>query len=93
MRRGSVSVQSDVVAINNHFIYQLSLTELSYSQKLIVEHTRYQDLQQKHQRMQEGYETQLKAAEAARIQALEELMQHYEARLQERSQLLAEVRQ
>lgn len=88
-----MSVQADVVAIDNPFIYQLSFTELSYSQKLIVEHTQYQELQQKHQRMQEDYETQLKAAEAARIQGLEELKQHYEARLQEKSQLLAEVRQ
>lgn len=70
--------------------YQSS-SESSYSQKLIVEHTRYQDLQQRHQRMEEEYENQLKAAEEERIQSLEELKQVYENRLEEKSQQLAEV--
>lgn len=67
--------------------------ELSYSQKLIVEHERYQDLQQKYQSMQQDYEKQLKSAHESRIKALEELKQHYEAKLQEKTQLLAQVSQ
>lgn len=70
--------------------YQSS-SESSYSQKLIVEHTRYQDLQQRHQRMEEDYENQLKAAAEGRIQSLEELKQAYESRLEEKSQHLTEV--
>lgn len=70
--------------------YQSS-SESSYSQKLIVEHTRYQDLQQRHERMEEDYEKQLKAAAEGRIQSLEELKQAYESRLEEKSQQLTEV--
>ena len=66
---------------------------MSYSQKLIVEHERFQDLQQKYQRMQEDYEKQLKAAEESRVQGLEELTQAYETKLQEKTQLLAQVSQ
>ncbi|KAK2862634.1 hypothetical protein Q5P01_002167 [Channa striata] len=72
---------------------ELKDLELSYSQKLIVEHERYQDLQQKCQEMQEDYEKQLKTKEESRIQALEELRQHYEAKLQEKIQLLAQCQE
>lgn len=70
-----------------------SFAELSYSQKLIVEHERCEDLQQKYQKMQEDYETQLKIADESRIQALEELTQQYEAKLQEKNELLTQVSQ
>uniref|UniRef100_A0A3Q4MYG6 Cilia and flagella associated protein 57 n=1 Tax=Neolamprologus brichardi TaxID=32507 RepID=A0A3Q4MYG6_NEOBR len=70
---------------------ELKDLELSYSQKLIVEHEKYQDLQQKHQRMQEDYEKQLKFAEDRKIQAVEELTKMYEAKLQEKAELLAQV--
>lgn len=56
-----------------------------------MEHEKYQDLQQKHQRMQEDYEKQLKSAEDRKIQAVEELTKMYEARLQEKAELLAQV--
>lgn len=56
-----------------------------------MEHERYKDLQQKYQRMQEDHENQLKSAEQSRIQATEELKQHYESKLQEKTQLLAQV--
>lgn len=68
-----------------------SYTELSCSQKLMVEHERYQDLQRKYERMQEDYEMQLKAAEESRVQGLKEQTQLYEARLQEKTHLLAQV--
>lgn len=82
-----LSINPACLSINQSF------AELSYSQKLIVEHERHQDLQQKYQRMQEDYETQLKVADESRIQALEELTQLYEAKLQEKTQLLAQVSQ
>uniref|UniRef100_A0A3Q1ITP4 EML-like second beta-propeller domain-containing protein n=1 Tax=Anabas testudineus TaxID=64144 RepID=A0A3Q1ITP4_ANATE len=69
---------------------ELKDLELSYSQKLIVEHKRYQDFQQKYQGMQENYENQLKSAEQSRIQSLEEQKQLYEAKLQEKTQLLCQ---
>lgn len=71
----------------------LSNTELSYSQKLIVEHERYQDLMHKYQRMQEDYEKQLRAAEERKTQALENLAECSEAKLQEKIQDLAQVGQ
>lgn len=58
-----------------------------------MEHERFQDLQEKYKGMQEDYETQLKVAKEGRIRALEELTQLYEAKLQEKTQLLAEVSQ
>eukprot|EP00066_Takifugu_rubripes_P026110 XP_011615376.1 PREDICTED: LOW QUALITY PROTEIN: cilia- and flagella-associated protein 57 [Takifugu rubripes] len=72
---------------------ELKDLEVSYSQKLVVEHTRYQDLQQKYQRMEEDYGNQLKAAEAGRLQSLEELKQVYEAQLEEKSQQLTECQE
>ncbi|XP_035517008.1 cilia- and flagella-associated protein 57 [Morone saxatilis] len=72
---------------------ELKDLELSYSQKLIVEHEKHQDLQHKHQKMQEDYEKQLEAAEESRTQALEEQTQLYEAKLQEKTQLLAQCQE
>ncbi|XP_077948631.1 cilia and flagella associated protein 57 isoform X2 [Gasterosteus aculeatus] len=60
----------------------------SCSQKLIVEHERYQDLQREHRRMQEDYEERLRAAEESTSRSLEELTQLSEAKLQEKTQLL-----
>lgn len=65
--------------------------ELSYSQKLIVEHERFQEIQLKLERMQKSYESQLQSAEDHRVQALEDLTQSYEAKVQEKTQLLAQV--
>ncbi|XP_041837670.1 cilia- and flagella-associated protein 57 isoform X2 [Melanotaenia boesemani] len=67
---------------------ELKDLEQSYSRKLIMEHEKYQDLQLKHQRMQEDYEKHLKSAEERRSQALEEITQLYEAKLQEKTRLL-----
>ncbi|XP_054473374.1 cilia- and flagella-associated protein 57 [Anoplopoma fimbria] len=72
---------------------ELKDLELSYSQKLIVEHERYQDLQHKYKRMQEDYEKQLKAVEESKIQSLEELTQLSEAKLQEKTQLLVQCQE
>lgn len=58
-----------------------------------MEHERFQDLHRKYERMQEDYEKQLKAAEESRKLATEELTQQYEAKLQEKTQILAQVSQ
>ncbi|XP_069559333.1 cilia- and flagella-associated protein 57 [Brachyistius frenatus] len=67
--------------------------ELYYSQKLILEHEKLQDLQQKHQRMKEDYEKQLKSAEDGKTRAVVELTQVCEAQLEEKTQLLAQCRE
>ncbi|XP_034441489.1 cilia- and flagella-associated protein 57 [Hippoglossus hippoglossus] len=72
---------------------ELKDLETSYSQKLIVEHERHQDLQHQHQRMKEDFEMQRKSAEEHKIQALEELTQSYEAKLQEKTQHLAQYQE
>ncbi|XP_029007881.1 cilia- and flagella-associated protein 57 [Betta splendens] len=72
---------------------ELQDLELTYSQKLIVEHERYLDLQQKCQGMQENYKKELQCAAESRNQALEELKQDYEAKLHEKTQLLAQCQQ
>ncbi|KAM4741198.1 cilia- and flagella-associated protein 57 [Anableps anableps] len=66
--------------------------EQSYTSKLIVEHKKYEDLLQKHYQMLEDYERQQKYAEKNRTQTLVEITQMYEAKLQDKTQLLAQVR-
>ncbi|XP_072239030.1 cilia- and flagella-associated protein 57 [Leuresthes tenuis] len=83
--------QSAEVAVEH--LKELKDLEHSYSQKLIVEHEKYQDLHQKHQAMLEDYEKRLKSAEESRTQALEELTQLYEDKLQEKTQLLAQCQE
>uniref|UniRef100_A0A3Q1GAX6 Cilia and flagella associated protein 57 n=1 Tax=Acanthochromis polyacanthus TaxID=80966 RepID=A0A3Q1GAX6_9TELE len=72
---------------------ELKDLELSCNQKLIVEHEKYQDLQQKYERMQKEYEMQLKSAEEKKNQALEDLTQQCESKLQEKTQLLAQCQE
>lgn len=60
--------------------------------KMIVEDKKYKDLQQRHAQMQENYERLLKCAEENKSQALGELTKMYEAKLQDKTQLLAQVR-
>lgn len=67
------------------------IAEGSYSQKLIVEHERFKDLQCEYERMQQDYEEQLRVAAENSSRALEEQRQQYEAKLQEKSQLLNQV--
>lgn len=87
MSPGTVSISLSCRSVNQSF------AESSYSQKLIAEHERCEDLQQKSKKMQEDYETRLKIAEESRIQALQELTQQYEAKLQEKNELLTQVSQ
>ncbi|KAM5248101.1 cilia- and flagella-associated protein 57 [Ctenodactylus gundi] len=63
------------------------------NQKLLLEYEKYQELQLKSQRMQEEYEKQLRDNDETKSQALEELTEFYEARLQEKSSLLEEAQE
>lgn len=65
--------------------------ECCNNQKLLLEYEKYQELQLKSQRMQEDYEKQLRDTDETKSQALEELTEFYEAKLQEKSTLLEEV--
>lgn len=65
--------------------------ECCNNQKLLLEYEKYQELQLKSQRMQEEYEKQLRDNDETRSQALEELTEFYEAKLQEKTTLLEEV--
>ncbi|KAM9859970.1 cilia- and flagella-associated protein 57 [Aulostomus maculatus] len=79
--------------VSGKHIQELKALEFSYSQKLIVEHERHQDLQRKCQNMEVNYEEQLKALAESKSRALEELTQLYEARLQEKAQLLTQCQE
>lgn len=57
----------------------------------MVEHERYEDLMQKYQKMQEQYQTQLKVAEESSCRTVTELTQLYDAKLEEKAKLLAQV--
>lgn len=65
--------------------------ECCNNQKLLLEYEKYQELQLKSQRMQEEYEKQLRDNDETKSQALEELTEFYEAKLQEKTGLLEEV--
>lgn len=58
---------------------------------MLLEYEKYQELQLKSQRMQEEYEKQLRDNDETKSQALEELTEFYEAKLQEKTGLLEEV--
>lgn len=66
--------------------------ECCNNQKLLLEYEKYQELQLKSQRMQEEYEKQLRDNDETKSQALEELTEFYEAKLQEKTGLLEEVK-
>lgn len=56
--------------------------ESANNKKLMSEYEKYQELQSKSQRMQEDYERQLQEMENAKENALEELTEYYEKKLQ-----------
>ena len=57
----------------------------------MIEYEKYQELQSKSQKMQEDYERQLAETEESKEQALEELTEYYETKLQEKTTLLDQV--
>ncbi|XP_046518710.1 cilia- and flagella-associated protein 57 isoform X2 [Equus quagga] len=72
---------------------ELQDLECCNNQKLLLEYEKYQELQLKSQRMQEEYEKQLRDNDETRSQALEELTEFYEAKLQEKTTLLEEAQE
>uniref|UniRef100_A0A667XCB5 Cilia and flagella associated protein 57 n=1 Tax=Myripristis murdjan TaxID=586833 RepID=A0A667XCB5_9TELE len=73
---------------SKHLDQALSLTQNYGSQKQLLQHEQYQELQHQSHVMQEEYERQLVEVEERRERGLEELMQLHEAQLQEKTQLL-----
>lgn len=65
---------------------------MSCSQKLTVEHEKYEELSQKYDLMQEEYKTQLKVSEESSCQTVAQLTQLYDAQLEEKAMVLAQVR-
>ncbi|KAG8437072.1 hypothetical protein GDO86_007955 [Hymenochirus boettgeri] len=63
---------------------ELNDMETVNNQKLLLEYEKYQELQVKSQRMQEEYEKQLHELEESKNQALVDVTEHYEAKLQEK---------
>nr|XP_054950351.1 cilia- and flagella-associated protein 57 isoform X6 [Pan paniscus] len=72
---------------------ELQEMECCNNQKLLLEYEKYQELQLKSQRMQEEYEKQLRDNDETKSQALEELTEFYEAKLQEKTTLLEEAQE
>ncbi|KAL6068558.1 hypothetical protein STEG23_000961 [Scotinomys teguina] len=72
---------------------ELQDLECCNNQKLLLEYEKYQELQLKSQRMQEEYEKQLRDNDETKSQALEELTEFYEAKLQEKTSLLEEAQE
>ncbi|XP_005410690.1 PREDICTED: cilia- and flagella-associated protein 57 isoform X1 [Chinchilla lanigera] len=72
---------------------ELQDLECCNNQKLLLEYEKYQELQLKSQRMQEEYEKQLRDNDETKSQALEELTEFYEAKLQEKTTLLEEAQE
>ncbi|XP_021105559.1 cilia- and flagella-associated protein 57 isoform X4 [Heterocephalus glaber] len=72
---------------------ELQDLECCNNQKLLLEYEKYQELQLKSQRMQEEYEKQLQDNDEIKSQALEELTEFYEAKLQEKTSLLEEAQE
>ncbi|XP_075386789.1 cilia- and flagella-associated protein 57 [Tenrec ecaudatus] len=72
---------------------ELQDLECCNNQKLLLEYEKYQELQLKSQRMQEEYEKQLRDNDETKSQALEELTEFYEAKLQEKTALLEEAQE
>ena len=56
------------------------------------EYEKYQELQSKSQKMQEDYDRQLEEMESSKEQALSQLTEYFETKLQEKSGQLEQVR-
>lgn len=56
------------------------------------EYEKYQELQSKSQKMQEDYDRQLEEMEASKEQALSELTEYFETKLQEKTGQLEQVK-
>ncbi|XP_066537794.1 cilia- and flagella-associated protein 57 [Hoplias malabaricus] len=75
--------------IERHSMEQQDL-ESTNNQNLLLEYEKHQELQLKCQKMQDSYEEKLKQLEDGKVQALEEISQFYEAKLQEKVLILGQ---
>lgn len=66
-------------------------TESSSNQKLMLEYEKYQELQLKLHHFQLEYEQQLHGMEESKTRALEDMMQSYEAKMEEKMMLVNQV--
>lgn len=57
-----------------------------------MEHEKYEELQQKYDMMQEEYKKQLKVSEESSCQTLAQLTRLYDAQLEDKAKVLAQVR-
>lgn len=76
----------------NRLCFPFSPAETSCSQKLAVEHEKYQELNQKHESMQEDFRKQLKVLEESSGKTVAQLTQLYDTQLEEKAKVLAQVR-
>lgn len=67
-------------------------TETSCSQKLTVEHEKYEELSHKYHLMQEEFKKQLQVSEESSRQTVAQLTQLYDGQLEEKAKVLAQVR-
>lgn len=89
----SATARKDKVEVlTNRLRASLSPAETSCSQKLAVEHEKYQELKQRHESMQEDFKRQLKVSEESSCQTVAQLTQLYDAQLEEKAKVLAQVR-
>ncbi|XP_069795130.1 cilia- and flagella-associated protein 57 isoform X1 [Narcine bancroftii] len=85
--------KEDTTIILNKHSKEIEDLETMNNQKLMLEYEKYQELQIKSQRMQEDYERQLSEMDESKAQALEELTEYYETKLQEKATLIAQLQQ
>ncbi|XP_048457939.1 cilia- and flagella-associated protein 57 isoform X3 [Rhincodon typus] len=85
--------KEDTVLILDRHAKDIEDLESVNNQKLMLEYEKYQELQLKSQRMQEDYERQLNEMDESKIQALEELTEYYETKLQEKGKLIEQLQE
>ncbi|XP_072918863.1 cilia- and flagella-associated protein 57 [Hemitrygon akajei] len=83
--------KEDTVMVLDKHSKEIEELETMNNQKLMLEYEKYQELQIKSQRMQEDYERQLSEMDESKTQALEELTEYYETKLQERGTLITQL--
>eukprot|EP01135_Chromosphaera_perkinsii_P003926 Nk52_evm27s262 gene=Nk52_evmTU27s262 len=76
--------EEEITDIRNAQAKQMHQKDAEHNQKLMAEYERYQKLQVKGSSMQANYETQLRAMEESKEQALDELTEYYEAKIIEK---------
>uniref|UniRef100_A0A8C6JED1 EML-like second beta-propeller domain-containing protein n=1 Tax=Melopsittacus undulatus TaxID=13146 RepID=A0A8C6JED1_MELUD len=86
-------IQDRIHLFSISFIHSVCflLPESDSNQKLLMENEKYQELDEKSQKMQQEYEKQLHSLEESKSKAVKELTEYYEEKLNEKSVLLKEA--